>query len=176
MFKSGTTAKNKAYTGFRGEITYDTDLNIRYVHDGITPGGFRMPTLDDIALLTSKLNLAITTSTETVTDTGKQSSTAIRLSDGTQFIRGYIDTRGFSGAFTINFPPNSPFMNEKYTATFTVSDAGEDITMTTVKGVLNGKKINSIKCVASYYGSGEAGSAPKWLGAKIDFIILGRWK
>ncbi len=44
----GTAADNDAYTGFDGEITIDTTYQTLRIHDGTTPGGSRLATVDDL--------------------------------------------------------------------------------------------------------------------------------
>lgn len=40
QFRRGTTAQNNAFTGVVGETTYNTDLKLLVVHDGVLAGGF----------------------------------------------------------------------------------------------------------------------------------------
>ena len=46
QFRRGTTAQNNSFTGADGEVTVDTTVHSLRVHDGLTPGGYEMPTLD----------------------------------------------------------------------------------------------------------------------------------
>jgi hypothetical protein len=45
QFRRGTTAQNNSFTGASGEVTVDTTNNSLRVHDGLTPGGYALPTL-----------------------------------------------------------------------------------------------------------------------------------
>ncbi len=42
--RRGTTAENNAFTGAEGEIVVDTERHELRVHDGVTQGGFTIPT------------------------------------------------------------------------------------------------------------------------------------
>lgn len=44
----GTTEESNLYTGLSGQITIDTDRNEIRLHDGATPGGIRIPSLDTL--------------------------------------------------------------------------------------------------------------------------------
>lgn len=44
--RRGTTAENDAFTGAEGEITVDTEKHELRVHDGVTQGGFTIPTTE----------------------------------------------------------------------------------------------------------------------------------
>ncbi len=44
QFRGGTTAENLLFTGAQREVVVDTDTNSLRVHDGITQGGFAVPT------------------------------------------------------------------------------------------------------------------------------------
>lgn len=41
--RRGTTQQHEVFTGAQAEVTVDTDTNSLVVHDGATPGGFRVP-------------------------------------------------------------------------------------------------------------------------------------
>lgn len=43
-FRRGTTAEHASFTGADGEVTFDTDKNVWVMHDGLTAGGFPLPT------------------------------------------------------------------------------------------------------------------------------------
>lgn len=45
QFRRGTAAQNNSFTGASGEITVDTTNTTLRVHDGVTAGGFAVPTL-----------------------------------------------------------------------------------------------------------------------------------
>jgi hypothetical protein len=45
----GNTAVSTNYTGIVGEVTVDTGLDTLRVHDGVTPGGTRLATYDELA-------------------------------------------------------------------------------------------------------------------------------
>ena len=45
QFRRGTAAQNNSFTGASGEITVDTTNNTLRVHDGVTAGGYTVPTL-----------------------------------------------------------------------------------------------------------------------------------
>lgn len=45
----GNTAVSATYTGIVGEVTVDTGLDTLRVHDGVTPGGTRLATYDELA-------------------------------------------------------------------------------------------------------------------------------
>lgn len=44
--RRGTTAENDAFTGAEGEIVVDTERHELRVHDGVTQGGFTIPTTE----------------------------------------------------------------------------------------------------------------------------------
>ena len=48
QFRRGTTAEHTTFTGAQGEITYDTETNQLVLHDGVTPGGHRIPLITDV--------------------------------------------------------------------------------------------------------------------------------
>ena len=48
QFRRGTTAEHATFTGAQGEITYDTETNQLVLHDGVTPGGHRIPLITDV--------------------------------------------------------------------------------------------------------------------------------
>lgn len=54
QFRRGTAAQNNSFTGASGEITVDTTNTTLRVHDGVTAGGFAVPTL---SAATGNLNI-----------------------------------------------------------------------------------------------------------------------
>lgn len=51
----GTTAKNDAYVGKEGELTFDTQQRALRIHDGVTAGGYQFPNDASVqALLTDR--------------------------------------------------------------------------------------------------------------------------
>ena len=48
QLRRGTAAQNNQFTGAPGEVTVDTDLNTLRVHDGTTPGGTILATMDSV--------------------------------------------------------------------------------------------------------------------------------
>ena len=55
QFRRGTTAEHTTFTGAQGEITYDTETNQLVLHDGVTPGGHRIPLITDVPTDLSQL-------------------------------------------------------------------------------------------------------------------------
>ena len=55
QFRRGTTAEHATFTGAQGEITYDTETNQLVLHDGVTPGGHRIPLITDVPTDLSQL-------------------------------------------------------------------------------------------------------------------------
>ena len=53
QFRRGTANQHTNFIGAAGEITFSTDQNTLYVHDGSTQGGFRIARHSDISLLAS---------------------------------------------------------------------------------------------------------------------------
>ena len=53
QFRRGTANQHLSFTGASGEISFSTDQNTLYVHDGSTQGGFRLARHSDITLLAS---------------------------------------------------------------------------------------------------------------------------
>lgn len=47
-FRRGTTAEHASFTGADGEVTFDTDKQTWVMHDGLTAGGFPMPSPADL--------------------------------------------------------------------------------------------------------------------------------
>lgn len=47
-FLRGTTAQNNAYVGVNGSVTLDMENNTIRIHDGATPGGYAIPTTQEI--------------------------------------------------------------------------------------------------------------------------------
>jgi hypothetical protein len=47
----GTTANQDLYVGLLGQFTVDVDRMEVRIHDGVTPGGFRIPNLDALTLI-----------------------------------------------------------------------------------------------------------------------------
>ncbi len=52
--RRGTSSQHTSFVGAEGELTIDTDKNTVIVHDGSTPGGHPLPTLDGAETLTNK--------------------------------------------------------------------------------------------------------------------------
>lgn len=48
LFSRGNAAVSNAYTGLLGEITFDTDLHTVRAHDGVTAGGYIIPTMANV--------------------------------------------------------------------------------------------------------------------------------
>ena len=48
QFRRGTTTEHATFTGAQGEITYDKETNQLVLHDGVTPGGHRIPLITDV--------------------------------------------------------------------------------------------------------------------------------
>ena len=46
QFRRGTVAQNNSFTGAAGEISVNTDIDARRVHDGSTAGGFELAKAD----------------------------------------------------------------------------------------------------------------------------------
>lgn len=57
----GPTASESVIVGGQSQLRYDTDLNQYRLHDGVTPGGWLIPKVADLPLLTSKLFVAVNT-------------------------------------------------------------------------------------------------------------------
>jgi hypothetical protein len=53
QIRRGSTSSANAFTGAEGELYVDTDQNDLRVHDGSTPGGFRLPNFDTVGALNS---------------------------------------------------------------------------------------------------------------------------
>ena len=47
QIRGGDTASNASFTGAQRELSIDTTKNQLIVHDGATPGGHPIPTVDD---------------------------------------------------------------------------------------------------------------------------------
>lgn len=54
--RRGTTAENDAFTGAEGEITVDTEKHELRVHDGVTRGGFKIPTAESLDFASKSLD------------------------------------------------------------------------------------------------------------------------
>ena len=54
QFRRGTATQNNSFTGALGEITIDTDNKSLRIHDGTTPGGSAVPTLNGTQTFTNK--------------------------------------------------------------------------------------------------------------------------
>lgn len=55
QFRRGTTTQNNAFTGAQGEISYDTEVKTLRLHDGTTPGGGAIVTINaGVQTLTNK--------------------------------------------------------------------------------------------------------------------------
>jgi hypothetical protein len=53
QIRRGSTSSANAFTGAEGELYVDIDQNDLRVHDGSTPGGFRLPNFDTVTELNS---------------------------------------------------------------------------------------------------------------------------
>jgi hypothetical protein len=53
QIRRGSTSSANAFTGAEGELYVDTDQNDLRVHDGSTPGGFRLPNFNTVTELNS---------------------------------------------------------------------------------------------------------------------------
>lgn len=54
-FRKGTANQHTTFVGGNTEVTVDTTHNTLRVHDGVTPGGFRLAKVEDFSSLTSHL-------------------------------------------------------------------------------------------------------------------------
>ncbi len=55
QFRRGTTTQNNAFTGAQGELSYDTEVKTLRLHDGTTPGGGAIVTINaGVQTLTNK--------------------------------------------------------------------------------------------------------------------------
>lgn len=55
QIRRGTDEEHKNFTGVVGEVTFDTTSNTIRVHDGKTPGGIPVATVDIVAALTGAI-------------------------------------------------------------------------------------------------------------------------
>ena len=56
QLRRGSTAENDAFTGVEGELTYDTVKKELRIHDGVTQGGNKVPTLVAVQRPTAENN------------------------------------------------------------------------------------------------------------------------
>ena len=59
QFRGGTTTENANFTGANREITVDDDKNTIVIHDGVTSGGFPLPTTSEIIPETTTAKYAV---------------------------------------------------------------------------------------------------------------------
>ena len=71
QLRKGTTTEHSTFVGAYGEVTVDTNKAGLVVHDGVTAGGFPLPTLESGKIPTNQLSDA-TTSTKGVIELATQ--------------------------------------------------------------------------------------------------------
>ena len=140
--RRGTTAENDAFTGAEGEITVDTEKHELRVHDGVTRGGFKIPTAESLDFASKSL--------DNLSSNGEARFTA-KVDKGHELIDFQIPTAGGGhtwyrkyadgwveqgvinveiapAIYTFNFP--IPMANTNYAVMTSVLDALNTTTMT----------------------------------------------
>ena len=116
QLRRGTAAQNNQFTGAPGEVTVDTDLNTLRVHDGTTPGGTILATMDSVTTGTGSPSPTTDYVTEYQAPTSSNNYTWYRKYHSGWIEQGGQQTSASDGTFTITLPVAMSDKNYNFTA------------------------------------------------------------